>query len=733
MIHDIISWVSTIATSSKANPSDAIEVASSWQNILNTLGTSSIITALAKITENAPTVIEGIQKTIHNLFPRQAKIKDQEILFTRQTLLKKVWKEVILKLKDSRYESKFRIGLQHKTALLTVIPPNENFSDKKTPRILNYADHPTTVSFLEHDYIKGRCLMLGEHGSGKTDELLETAKQLLLEEIVFLQKHKTLSDNPIPIPLDLSQYSYEEQEFEKWLFTQIKNKYGVPKSDTKILIDQNHIFLFLDGLDDLREIDELDSIKSSYTKSQRLCIQSINGFLEQNPLTKCLICCRSEGNENPESNTQIFKYLNGVINLKKPDTLQIQSYFHNLGKGSLKSVLSKNFTHEEEDITYLPFFLSMLVAAYQDEDIDSLTMPLCRDEIIDKYIHYQLSKDDQNSIHRSKKLPTSDKILDYLGWLAKNLSKSKDTHKTPTCFWIEGLQPSWLKPDQKKFFRQITILIFSLTGGLVGGFIGRLLDSLIGGPIFKLNRGLIGGLIIGLSCGLKRGHEKWNTDIKVTGKTKFSWTNFRQKLMFWLIGGLFGGLFGGLIFRQTFGQTEGHIGGLIFGLVVGLIEGLSAGIVKESKRTHHPSPNQGIKESIATSISLGLIGGVIGGVLGGLVIVVLFNSTSWLIGGCICGLTIGLIVMLTSGLEEVIKHICLRFVLFQSGVAPWNFAKFLQQAENYRFILCVAGHYQFVHYYVQEHFKEQYCRQDPDNIAIPSQEQTKEVTQASVR
>lgn len=82
MIHDIISWVSTIATSSKANPSDAIEVASSWQNILNTLGTSSIITALAKITENAPTVIEGIQKPliIYSLDKQKSKIKKSYLL-----------------------------------------------------------------------------------------------------------------------------------------------------------------------------------------------------------------------------------------------------------------------------------------------------------------------------------------------------------------------------------------------------------------------------------------------------------------------------------------------------------------------------------------------------------------------------------------------------------------------------------------------------------------------------
>ena len=53
------------------------------------------------------------------------------------------------------------------------------------------------------------------------------------------------------------------------------------------------------------------------------------------------------------------------------------------------------------------------------------------------------------------------------------------------------------------------------------------------------------------------------------------------------------------------------------------------------------------------------------------------------------------------------QHICLRFVLWQSGVAPWNLARFLDYCVERRLLQRVGGRYRFLHRELLDHFATQ--------------------------
>ena len=51
-----------------------------------------------------------------------------------------------------------------------------------------------------------------------------------------------------------------------------------------------------------------------------------------------------------------------------------------------------------------------------------------------------------------------------------------------------------------------------------------------------------------------------------------------------------------------------------------------------------------------------------------------------------------------------IQHFALRFVLYRSGLSPWNYARFLNYATDRMFLQRIGGRYRFIHKLLQEHF-----------------------------
>ena len=136
--------------------------------------------------------------------------------------------------------------------------------------------------------------------------------------------------------------------------------------------------------------------------------------------------------------------------------------------------------------------------------------------------------------------------------------------------------------------------------------------------------------------------------------------------------------------------------------VVGILVSLRT-TVEQSKN----KPNEGIWHSLNNSLLLGL--GV------GVIIALMFLWVEWQFNlftlgflsvfglGQLCGL----LVAMWFGLLDFLQHFTLRFMLWVCGYAPWNYARFLDDATDRIFLRKVGGGYIFVHRLLLEYFAAQ--------------------------
>ncbi len=257
----------------------------------------------------------------------------------------------------------------------------------------------------------------------------------------------------------------------------------------------------------------------------------------------------------------------------------------------------------------------------------------------------------------------------------------------------------------------------------IGGVVVGLLGGLLFGLIFELRHGLLVGLIAGLTCGLLVGL----TYRLIVGLIEGLKHRLIAKLLkgltdgllvgliAGLIGGLIDGLISGLLYVASMELAYGLLSGLTFGLIAGLIGGVIGGLHKlDIEKTTFP--NQGIWKSAVNAGKLTLIGGIIAGSTWWLVVwltgelpdIPIWNLVTFRIrdariaglsGGILGGLTLGLIAM-----AACIQHLTLRAILYCRGVAPWNYARFLDYATERCFLQKVGGGYIFVHRLLLEHF-----------------------------
>ena len=140
----------------------------------------------------------------------------------------------------------------------------------------------------------------------------------------------------------------------------------------------------------------------------------------------------------------------------------------------------------------------------------------------------------------------------------------------------------------------------------------------------------------------------------------------------------------------------------ICGLLGLLTGGLSRELIAEKNLTR---PNQGIRRSLLYSLCIGSIGLIFGSILGGAVggwhqsnLLVTFAYA------LIIGPLIGLMSALRAGGSAYIQHTLLHRLLRKEGVAPRDYAHFLDYAVERVFLQKVGGGYMFVHRLLLEYF-----------------------------
>lgn len=661
--------------------------------------------AIAKWTGNLDKIIVFVQKYLSQKKPE---ITEAQRLKARQDLIEILLKQVVKRLEDSLHH-KIRIDLRREEQLQRVGQGNlesvqekeisENFLKRTFKQLKSSTPtepvHPnkSTQELFEQKEIQGRLLILGEPGSGKTNELLVLARNLL-------SLARKSPDKPIPVIFELSEWK-AEQEFADWLSQQLFDKYNVPIVISKHWIIHEQMLPLLDGLDELRRVDEVDSVTAEELDKLRIakqiqCVQDINSFLDIFPLP-LVVCCRRKEYEALEAESQYLKRLNGAIYLQALEDEQIREYLQRLNRSSLWEAVRNQ--PDLLELAHSPLFLLILMVAYQGQNIHS------KEELLDEYIHKQLHDLNNQGAYPPGKAPGPEETHHYLIWLASRLYIEGKNE-----FLIEELQPSWLNTSKaRKQYRRI----FGLMVGLIFGLISGLTIGLIEGLTFdlkdKLNQWLFRALSRELGGGLSRGLSVGLSDITTSEKLSFSSINFFRS-------GLVGGLIGALMFGMLFGlldmlisglnevfsgiQTGAIVGGLVGASFGALICGIESSKIDVSIKI---TPNEGIRDSINNGLIIGLIGVLVIGLLLGLLLGLNRGLVETLHGIAI-GIYLGLFLGLMGGLDAVLRHLSLRIVLYKSGVSPWNYAKFLEHAENHRFIQRTGGRYRFVHDLLRKRF-----------------------------
>jgi DNA polymerase III delta prime subunit len=529
----------------------------------------------------------------------------------------------------------------------------------------------TTILSVFDGIGAGRTLLiLGEPGSGKTNSLLQLARELIA-------RAEQDVDCPIPVVFNLSSWTPTQrqgmktvpQSIAEWLVEELRTKYEIPKKIAADWVQKQQLLLLLDGLDEVKQ------------EHRSLCVNALNTF-QQEASTEMVVCCRVRDYEALKARlrSQMAVYI-------QPLTLpQIQIYLHQL-KADLTGLNTLIATDSSlQKLAQSPLLLNIMVVAYQGVTVDELTRTQAtedrRQQLFDTYINRMLGNH-----HRLTPLQyPKEKFMGWLIWLSQRM-----VQESQTVFLIEGMQPSWLRPGIRKLYLILITLIAGLLYGLSSGLIfvvsGGLFYGLFYGLITVLIAVLITVLIAVQSGGLSE-------EITIAKKLEWFWQGSKSNLL---------GVLTTVLFIVLIGVLQYVLSGwLISWLISWLIGALSIVLpyvlnpVEIGAET--TNPNQGIWNSAKSFFfcQLGVV--LFFGLSAGL--------SSWLFLGLSAGLFFGLIVGLNKGGKACIQHFILRLILTLQGHTPWNYARFLDHAAERLFLQKAGGGYIFIHRLLLEHIAQ---------------------------
>lgn len=551
-------------------------------------------------------------------------------------------------------------------------------------------DTTTILSVFESEEIAGKLLILGAPGAGKTTTQLELAQALV-------NRAEEQFDYPVPVLFNLSSWKDDRQSLTDWLVAELKSKYGVSIKLGKDWVDNQQLLPLLDGLDELEP------------QRQEPCVQAINQFLasETRPLY-LVVCSRSEEYNNYLTQLQV----NGGICLQHLTESQIFQYLKDIKREELWQALQDDRSSLE--MAKSPLFLSLMSLMYQEISIQEWQQLTTAKEryhyLFNSYIEKMLMREIKGLCYVKGKEPTPEKTKQWLSYLAQVLKQENRTE-----FMIENIQPFWLMTiNQKRVYKFCTVFFLGFTllplfaqFGLNGIFLVLSFSLFLG--LYYLRFPVTPSIKTIESLGWS-----WRTAIWIMGYTlrrtwrKLLLLNLLVLFILTLRDGIF---FGNISLERILVYLGGCLSFTLFIYAIFIsIWGLISNEIERKKY-----PNQGIWKSAINAVIVPLIVGFITFfLLGGIwliLCVLLINNLSLLLtsSALMVLFNLSIIAALTPFIflaPSPINHFTLRIILWRNDFVPWNYARFLNYANERLFLQRIGGGYRFIHDLLREHFAQ---------------------------
>jgi hypothetical protein len=310
------------------------------------------------------------------------------------------------------------------------------------------------------DQNKGRLLVLGAPGAGKTTTLLQLAKELIA-------RAQTDSGAPMPVLLNLSSWKDDGQPLVRWLEAELKSKYGVRKDIGRRWLHDRCLLPLLDGLDELEPT------------RQEQCVHAINQFQNDYDYRPdhLVVCCRLAEYQN--CNTKLR--LKGAIYLHPLTDEQVCNYLASANHPEL-------WNHIQTDAELLalarsPLLLSMLTLAYETRSIQyAAYVGLVAGQVGGSIYYLSLIK-----FPFSDALPVWSRVGQIAGVISGPIASVAILLITRPSVWLNRGLRDWVA------IRWADSLISALMWGIGAGL------------ILGLDVGILSGLGMGIIAGLSHG------------------------------------------------------------------------------------------------------------------------------------------------------------------------------------------------------------------------------------
>ncbi len=590
-------------------------------------------------------------------------------------------------------------------------------------------------------------LVLGAPGAGKTTLLLELARDLV-------QRAEADETHPVPMVFHLASWALDGKPLADWLAEELEKSDYLQRRVAERWIAEDQILPLLDGFDEVP------------AKHREACVERINEFRQQHGLLPIAVCSRIADYESlsarlrlpsaifvrPLTRPQVQDYL---LRGRQPSVALLEALEKDPGLWDLLDTpLMLNIaalaygdcpaTAEPEakpecDARH------RLFARYVDTMFrrQAARSRYSRDQTIRwlAWLASSMARLNQGLFHLESLdrswLPSSAqrRLLRLVFSLVAALTVASVTVSVlglmlaAAVGLVFGLS-TWIVSSRKGPAPVERVQATKPALSLV--FVGGIAFALSAGSVFGTISGPAAGLVFGAGYGLVAlvgiGPAAWVVDWLLGSVKPARQVSLSQEGLLAVLGpGTLAGVVTGLLAALLIGRDAGVVTGLWIGLVFTSLWPY-LGLEHTPAVTARTRPNEGTRRSARAALVSWMLFGMMASITVGALrcLEVGWNAglfeepgldllsrltLAWLLsshalaGGTLWfGLFVGTLASWSTGASFCLRHFTVRFLLWRSGCAPWNYVRFLDYATDRLFLRRVGGGYMFVHRLLLDYF-----------------------------